>query len=128
MADSVTRVWRDGAGLVRTVELTAADGARFSVTRRREGAPWVLSWADPGDAVHDVWAHPERYGMTRWYCPGHGGGVCQYGACDEIRYTRVMPAFGDDVAGSGERERQAAESRARLARYARGDVGYRLLG
>jgi hypothetical protein len=91
---TVARVFRDGAGMVRTAELAAADGARFHVTRRREDAPWVLSWADPGDTVHDVWAWPERYGMVRWYCPGHGGGVCQYGACDEIRYTLPVDVTG----------------------------------
>jgi hypothetical protein len=56
---------------------------------------------------------------------------------DEPRIvTRRFNRFGSDVQDAytpaatvqAEQDKRAAESRARLARYARGDVGYRLLG
>ena len=86
----ITQVWRYESGGVSAVTMAAEDGARFTVQlRQRDGrAVWVLSWAShPSDRGGDVWAHPEPYGFERWYCPGHNGGACQYGACDEIRYT-----------------------------------------
>ena len=116
----IVKVWRNQSGAVYAASMRAADGARFDVqqVQRRGAAMWVLSWANHPDEGPCAWEHPERYGFERWYCPGHGGGVCQYGACDEIRYTGPV-----DVAGY-----EAAQSRGRLTRYAHGDVGYRLQG
>jgi hypothetical protein len=75
MAVRVTRVWRDGLPWQHAVRIQAGDGAYTA--RISDGA---LSWAEP-----HVWADPAAYGLERVYCPGHGGGVCQYGACDYIR-------------------------------------------
>jgi hypothetical protein len=115
----IVKVWRTGTGAVQSVDMTAADGARWNVRHclSADGMVWVLSWSDVG-SERNAWAHPELYGFERWYCPGHGGTACQYGACDEIRYTGPV-----DVAAF-----EAAQSRARLTRYAHGDVGYRLQG
>ncbi len=71
----ITRVWRDGADWQHAVDVTTA-GGRYHA-RISDGA---VSWAD----AH-VWADPGAYGLERVTCPGHGGAVCQYGACDYIR-------------------------------------------
>lgn len=81
----VTRVWRTGGGPY-AVDMVAVDGHRFTVHLARGN----ISWAEP-----EVWAYPERYGITRYYCPGHGGAVCQYGACDENRYLGTLPGVRD---------------------------------
>lgn len=117
-AVAVLQVWRSGLVSQHAVKVQAGDGAYTATISTGR-----VSWADG-----HVWADPAAYGLERVYCPGHGGGVCQYGACDYIR-----PA-GLDLAGMAaafeatERDQRAAQSAARLARYARSQVGYRLLG
>lgn len=76
----VREVYRQGDGTVRAAEIVSAAGGRLTVQLGRG----QVSWADA-----EVWAHPERHGLERYTCPGHGGAVCQYGACDEIRLTDV---------------------------------------
>lgn len=49
--------------------------------RLRDGS---LSWA-----TRDVWARPELYNLERYFCPGHDGQACQYGACDGIRFREI---------------------------------------
>ena len=119
LAAEVTRVYRSGLPSQHAVTVRYADGSGCTVTI----AGGRVSWADPA-----VWADPGAYMLAPWYCPGHNGGVCQYGACDYIAWTgpdlTVMAAAYE----ARERDRQAAESAARLSRYARGQVGYRLLG
>lgn len=79
----VVKTYRSGSGAVDAVTLRAADGAEFTVRLSRR----QVSGAD-----ERVWAHPERYGIDRWYCPGHGpSGICPYGMHDENRYTGPIP-------------------------------------
>jgi hypothetical protein len=82
-AAAVTAV-RPGRGRqVHTIDLTAPDGARFTITRDTGRDAWRLSWADP-----QVWARPGDYQMTRYFCPGHGNsGLCPHGMHDAIHYT-----------------------------------------
>ena len=74
-AYEVTRLWR-ASGKYHGADVTSPAGGRFTAYFARG----QVMWAEP-----DVWAFPERHGLVRYYCPGHGGAVCQYGACDEIR-------------------------------------------
>jgi hypothetical protein len=74
----VTREWKTSGGSIYALQLTATDGKRFTVNL---GRAWI-SWADL-----EVWEDPAKYGLTRYYCPGHNGHVCYYGACDEIRFA-----------------------------------------
>jgi len=78
----ILKVYRDQAGNPRAVT-ARNNGGEFTVNFTRG---WV-SWAEP-----DVWAFPERFGLTRYTCPGHNGHVCYYGACDEIRIAD-LPAL-----------------------------------
>ena len=75
---TVTKVWRQGLPRQHAVSVTSAAGGKFTANLERG----TVSWAEP-----DVWAFPGCHGLERYYCPGHGGGVCQYGACDEVRVT-----------------------------------------
>lgn len=119
LAVSVDRVYRSGLPSQHAVKVRYSDGlgATVTITNGR------VSWADL-----DVWSDPGAYQLAPWYCPGHNGGVCQYGACDYIRWTGPDLATMAAAFETSERDRQAAQSRGRLARYARGDVGYRMLG
>ena len=76
----VREVWRQGDGAVYAADVTSPAGGRYTAHLDRG----QVSWADA-----EVWAHPERHGLERYFCPGHGGAACQYGACDEIRLTDV---------------------------------------
>ena len=80
----VVTTYRSASGQVSGFRLRAPDGAGLTVSLRHGRA--VLSGADP-----DVWAYPERYSCERYFCPGHNGHVCYYGADDEIRYTGPLP-------------------------------------
>ena len=75
-APAVTRVWHNSAGEVYAVNVEPAAGEGYTAALARG----QVSWATP-----DVWAYPQRFGLTRYTCPGHGGHVCYYGMCDEIR-------------------------------------------
>ena len=78
MSMTVTKVWRQGLPRQHAASVTSAAGGKFTAGLERG----TVSWAEP-----DVWAFPECHGLHCYYCPGHNGGVCQYGACDEIRVT-----------------------------------------
>jgi hypothetical protein len=75
---TVLEVFRTGDHQPYAALCVSPAGGRFTAHLDRG----QVSWAD-----HEVWAHPQRHGLGRWHCPGHGGAVCQYGACDEIRIT-----------------------------------------
>lgn len=76
----VTAWYADSSGKRYAAEVTFPDGSRCTVRLGRR----QVSWADP-----QVWEHgnQERYQLVSYYCPGHGGHPCQYGMCDEVRYT-----------------------------------------
>ena len=77
----VTREWLNGHRKIYAVQVTAGDGKRFDVNLDRG---WI-SWADL-----EVWEEPAKYGLVRWYCPGHGKSrVCPYGAHDETRFAGI---------------------------------------
>lgn len=78
LAVTVTRVYRSGLPAQHAVKVQFSDGNGCTVTI----ANGRVSWADAG-----VWSDPGAYMLAPWYCPGHNGGVCQYGACDYIRWT-----------------------------------------
>lgn len=71
-------VYRNGAGEISAVTVSTPEGDGFTVRMSDR----MLSWATP-----DVWAFPNAFGCERYTCPGHNGAVCQYGACDGIRFT-----------------------------------------
>jgi len=75
---TITRVWRNSDGTARAVDVTSAEGGKFTANLDRG---WI-SWAEP-----DVWGDPGAHGLYRFTCPGHNGQVCFYGVCDEIRVT-----------------------------------------
>ena len=80
----IETVYRLGNGQPYAVRLAMSDGNAATV-HLGDGH---VSWADP-----DVWAYPERYGLERWYCPGHNGRPCYYGACDMIRTAGGPPVL-----------------------------------
>jgi hypothetical protein len=92
-----TQTYRNSAGQVRAVTMQADDGAAFTVSLPRQ----AVSGADP-----EVWADPEAYGLERYYCPGHGGGACEYGAHDEIRYPGALPGIDPDPEADSDRPGQ----------------------
>jgi hypothetical protein len=73
---TATTVYRQGLPRQHAARVTSPAGGQF--TARLDVG--TVSWAEP-----DVWAFPEKHGLYRYYCPGHNGGVCQYGMCDETR-------------------------------------------
>ena len=72
----VITVYRAGNARQDAVKAESDAGGQFTANLDRG---WI-SWAEP-----DVWERPEAHGLYRYYCPGHNGHVCYYGACDEIR-------------------------------------------
>ena len=77
---TVTTVYRQGLPGQHAARVTSPAGGQFTANLERG----TVSWAEP-----DVWAFPEKHGLYRYYCPGHNGGVCQYGMCDETRVRDI---------------------------------------
>jgi hypothetical protein len=77
------RQYRNRAGVVYAVALRLEGGQGITVNP----ATRAVSAADP-----EVWAAPEKFGLVRWFCPGHLGAPCQYGMHDEVRYAGPVPA------------------------------------
>ena len=86
-AMTVAAVYRQGLPRQHAARVTSPAGGQF--TARLDTG--TVSWAEP-----DVWAFPEKHGLYRYYCPGHNGGVCQYGMCDETR-VRDLAELGRAV-------------------------------
>jgi hypothetical protein len=84
---TATTVYRQGLPRQHAARVTSPAGGQF--TARLDVG--TVSWAEP-----DVWAFPEKHGLYRYYCPGHNGGVCQYGMCDETR-VRDLAELGRAV-------------------------------
>lgn len=72
----VITVYREGLPQQHAARVRSDAGGEFTANLDRGS----VSWAEP-----DVWAFPQEHGLYRFTCPGHGGQVCFYGVCDEIR-------------------------------------------